>query len=234
MKKSIRFAINAVKRHSPPSVTRGLDLAEFFAIQRLIGFKVPSSPVFDAEGTAYFNTAIDRCHYYLEYGGGGSTVVASRLGKPFLSVDSDPYFVKALAMRVSAQDRTRLLYVDIGTTGLWGAPLRRARTTAQQERWRQYARAPWQRLLASGERPDLILLDGRFRPACALVCLKHLGHAPDTTLLFDDYAERPHYRIVERFARLEAMHGRMARFSTQRNDPVELDRALAEVDLDWR
>lgn len=230
----LRAAVNAIKSHSPGAVSRALDLAEFFVIQRLVGFKVPSSPVFDELGTAYFKQAIENARFYLEYGGGGSTVVASKLGKAFLSVDSDPYFMRALAKEVRPTDRERLIYVDIGLTGLWGAPIMQSEPEARRGKWRQYPHAPWQRLLQTGERPDLILLDGRFRVACALVCLKNLGNAPGVTMLVDDYAPRPEYRVIERFAKLEAMHGRMAQFTPQVNDPQALDRALAEHEIDCR
>jgi hypothetical protein len=41
---------------------------------------------------------------------------------------------------------------------------------------------------------DLILIDGRFRVACALKCFSIIGS--DTILLFDDFLNRPEYHIV--------------------------------------
>lgn len=232
--KPFRPALNFVKAHSPKPVGYGLDLAEFFVVQRLVGFKVPSTPVFDPVGSKFFMAAIEQCHGYLEFGGGGSTVVASRLGKPFVSVDSDPYFVRALLAHLPAKDQSRVICVDTGVTGLWGAPLFRSQPERRRALWRQYPHAPWMLLSKLGLKPDLVLLDGRFRVACALVCLKHLGSDPDVVMLVDDYEGRPDYAVIEQYARLVAMHGRMAEFRLQDNDPVELARAIERFELDWR
>jgi hypothetical protein len=46
--------------------------------------------------------------------------------------------------------------------------------------------SPWRR---GAVKPDLVLIDGRFRLACFLHPL--LAAAPGTPILFDDYTNRP-------------------------------------------
>ncbi len=53
-------------------------------------------------------------------------------------------------------------------------------------------------------------------------------------LLVDDYADRPHYRIIERFAQLERMVGRMAVFRFVPAAGPELEAELERHYSDWR
>lgn len=142
----------------------------------------------------------------LEYGSGGSTVLAAELGKPVVSVESD----KAWADRLSAHlagitDKAAVHHVDIGPTKDWGRP----RDSSGAARYHLYALSVWDRE-DLGE-PDLVLIDGRFRAACLAAVL--LRAKRPTTVLFDDYATRPYYHGVEKLARKEEMVGRMARFT---------------------
>ncbi len=70
--------------------------------------------------------------------------------------------------------------------------------------------------------------------ACALVSIKHLYDKIDFEILFDDYGDRPHYHPIEQFARLHAMHGRMAVFKQKRISIGDLDAAIARFSTDYR
>lgn len=168
------------------------------------------APVFaltlpDAEA-AFLREAYGRAKAILEYGSGGSTVLAAELGKPVVSVESD----KAWADRLSAHlagitDKAAVHHVDIGPTKDWGRP----RDSSGAARYHLYALSVWDRE-DLGE-PDLVLIDGRFRAACLAAVL--LRAKRPTTVLFDDYAPRPYYHGVEKLALKEEMVGRMARFT---------------------
>jgi hypothetical protein len=69
---------------------------------------------------------------------------------------------------------------------------------------------PWEYANQKSLKPDLILVDGRFRVACFLYSL--LCAETNTTILFDDYTERPEYFIVEKFCKLDHTVGRMGFF----------------------
>jgi hypothetical protein len=96
-------------------------------------------------------------------------------------------------------------HVDIGPTGKWGMPTR----PRFHGRFHRYALSVWDRP-DLGE-PDLVLIDGRFRSACLVAVM--LRAMRPTTVLFDDYEDRTHYRGVEKLARKEEIVGRMARFT---------------------
>jgi hypothetical protein len=187
--------------------------AKIVIANRVRHFDVPSEPHFDEEGTAYFRKQIGSARNYLEYGSGGSTILASRLVNTLVSVDSDGSFLADVRRKLAEEEgrkaMTKLIHVNIGLTYDWGMPVFTKPTRRRVRRWEDYPIAPWRYYRSIAQQPDLILVDGRFRVACVLESLLSLSPLSDTQILLDDYAERPWYQVVERFADLE-MVGRMA------------------------
>jgi hypothetical protein len=99
--------------------------------------------------------------------------------------------------------------IDLGELGDWGYP------STYHHRFRNYVHSPLQH---SPVKPDLVLIDGRFRVACFLHSL--LTAEAGTPILFDDYTNRPYYHLVEEFCPIEQTEGRQALFRL----PEELDR----------
>ena len=147
----------------------------------------------------------------LEYGSGGSTVLAAEMpGKTVFSVESDAGWLGM--MRGWFADHPPLSDVhlhhgDIGPTGKWGKPL----DESAMRRWPDYALGVWD--LPTFRHPDVVLVDGRFRPACLLATLFRISRP--VTVLFDDYEGRDTYRAVEDVVRPTAFHGRMAQFDLE-------------------
>lgn len=144
----------------------------------------------------------------LEYGSGGSTVMASeKPGKTVFSVESDLAWCQKMQDyfdTAGTASSVTLHYANIGSVGKWGRP-----TT--DKRWQRYHRYPnsvWDR--ADFRAPDLVLVDGRFRAACVMTTL--LRTERPVTLLFDDYVGRKQYQRVEQFIKPVEIRGRMARF----------------------
>ena len=144
----------------------------------------------------------------LEYGSGGSTLLAAGLpGKLIFSVESDRAWALALQTRIDLANLpspVTIQHTDIGPTGRWGRPL-------DDSHWHQYHHyplriwsEPWFR------QPDLILIDGRFRAACLVAACLHVTRP--TTVLFDDYTDRPAYHVVERLVKPVRTVERMAEF----------------------
>lgn len=145
----------------------------------------------------------------LEYGSGGSTVVAAEMpGKTVFSVESDARWLADMARWFKASPPVadlRLHHADIGATGPWGKPI----SDASFRRWSGYPNSVWDR--EDFVHPDVVLIDGRFRAACfATVALRITR---PVTVLFDDYIDRPGYHEVETLVPLTEMIGRMARFT---------------------
>lgn len=153
----------------------------------------------------------------LEYGSGGSTVLAAGLeGKTVFSVESDREWHLGVAEWFSANPSTANLvlhYADIGPTGAWGTPT----DTNSWAKFSGYPLSIWQR--DDFKQPDVVLIDGRFRTACFLT-IAYLSEKP-VTVLWDDYTGRPEYHVVEQIAKPVAIHGRMARFDLK---PMTMER----------
>jgi len=194
-------------------------------------------PHFDSDSTPYFIERLSAATLYLEYGSGGSSILASQLGKKFVSVDSDPYFIESVEKKIAKLGVTScgtFIHANLGLTEAWGAPVCTRPTVKRLASWKSYFTAPWNEL---SERfsPDLILVDGRFRVACALTTILNLAQKDRWELLVDDYHGRPHYRAIEEFANLERMVGRMAVFKPKASIDLEaLNKSLRVYAGDWR
>ncbi len=151
--------------------------------------------------------AFGKAGIVLEYGSGGSTVLAADLGCTVFSVESDALWMgKMLGWFAAnpAKGKVMLHHADVGPTGKWGMP----RNPRAFRNFPDYALSVWDR--DDFEHPDLVLIDGRFRPACLLATAFRISRP--VTVLFDDYADRGNYHGIEGFAEPVAMHGRMAEF----------------------
>ncbi|PVA08809.1 hypothetical protein DC366_17060 [Pelagivirga sediminicola] len=146
----------------------------------------------------------------LEYGSGGSTVMASQLsGKTVFSVESDQAWAKMMQdwfvqNPPATGTQVDVMWVNIGETGDWGKPV----DTSGWRHYPQYPLAVWQ---SKGFRqPDVVLVDGRFRPGCAMATA--FCTQKPVTLLVDDYKRRKGYHAIEEFLGTPRLTGRMAEF----------------------
>jgi hypothetical protein len=194
---------------------------------RMRHFDVPAEPHFDEHGT----------RNYLEYGSGGSTVLANRTVTNLVSVDTDASFLADVRRKLSESDRramAKLIHVNIGFTVDWGFPVFNKPTRRRVRRWEEYAKAPWRYFRTIGQQPDLILVDGRFRVACVLESLLCLSPLSETKILLDDYVGRPEYNVVEQYADMELV-GRMAVLRPRRLvDRISVRRLVREYCTDPR
>jgi hypothetical protein len=200
-------------------------------------FAVPVRPHFEMpETTRWFVDALQRADSYLEFGAGGSTYLAAAAGKQFVSVESDRYFLDKLRGRIEADglfdpDFQEYRNADIGLTREWGYPVRPP-TMMPRGRLAAYSAFPAD-AFAGSFCPELVLVDGRFRVACALKALRALAGRSGWTLLFDDYAARGRYHVVEEFGELVGMVGRMAIFrGVRRRQPADWAAAIAAHETD--
>lgn len=182
-----------------------------------------ATPHMDADGLRAFTSYLQKANVLLEYGAGGSTGLAAGMAhiEAVISAESDPAWVQKL--KTGLTDTPARLYIDhcdIGAVGEWGGPL----DASAFATWHGYVVQPWRRAAELKLRPDLVLIDGRFRVACFLYSL--LCADEGTPILFDDYADRPTYAVVEAFCPRLETHGRLAVFRSIR--PADLPH-LAEA-----
>lgn len=130
--------------------------------------------------------------FLLEFGCGGSTILAGALGIPrIVSVDSDKSWLSKVADTPELQNSNFLpIYVDIGPTGAWGNPS----DNGQALKWPGYYTSVWSHV---SQGPDAVLIDGRFRVACVLYsllqCDKH------SLYIIHDFWDRDYYHCVLEF-----------------------------------
>jgi hypothetical protein len=190
---------------------------------------VPDNPNMPKAAVAVLKARLADARCYLEYGSGGSTVLAARTGVPRVySVESDSTFFAAVEQKVldlGGAVALRPVLVDIGPTRRWSRPIDNTRADA----WPNYSAQVWEVIEQAGDTPDTILIDGRFRVACCLQSF--LRMSDDAVILFDDYFDREDlYDIVTRFADIDARHARVAVF----RKPKSCDwAALRQAYLDY-
>jgi hypothetical protein len=137
-----------------------------------------------------------RAKFGLEFGMGGSTLMAARLNIPvYYSVESDPNWVTKCASHPTIDgmikaDRFELFHIDIGPTGDAGAPIDRSYIG----QWHHYHSIIWSKLKHD---PDFVFIDGRFRLACALQTAARCQIG--TTVAIHDYVPRPFYHLAAQF-----------------------------------
>jgi hypothetical protein len=221
----------------PKLAERVIEHAKFLYVQRVSGFRVETSPFLGSdEATAWFSDQMRKCRAYMEFGAGGSTYLAAAEHKLFVTVDSDPYFLRAVKSAIIESsnyrpDRQFFIHRDIGPITKWGTPIRGSSPCPTRANlFRRYSDAPLSSF--GGNLPDLVLIDGRFRVASALKAIKALAGA---TIVVDDYYDRFHYRNIEKFARLTKRIGRLAVFNAMLPDTFGLlDEHLKAAELDCR
>eukprot|EP01036_Dinobryon_divergens_P029560 gene29560-38678_t len=134
---------------------------------------------------------------YFEFGCGASTILASRLTTAFnlslsiTSIDSSSFWVSKIRedpvlSKLEHAGQFSVHEVYLGELGDWGFPTDSANISV----WPSYSESIWK----YGREADLVLVDGRFRVACALhaVLLSYTQPGTNLTALFSDHpAIRP-------------------------------------------
>jgi hypothetical protein len=182
------------------------DLLRFFRVQRIDGFAPPTEPRLDPVAKEWLAGELRKAGLYLEFGAGGSTLLANSLGVAAISVESDRFYAATVRSALASPGACKILTPNMGVTRQWGMPL----FPTAAKGWR-YVSAPFAHL--QGRFPDLIVVDGRYRVACALESARRAAEASAaSTLLLDDYRDRSHYHGIEDHLGAPEMIGQAARF----------------------
>ncbi|MCL6328454.1 tetratricopeptide repeat protein [Pectobacterium carotovorum subsp. carotovorum] len=154
---------------------------------------IPDMPRMSEKETQLFENYVKKATRYFEFGSGGSTKLVARNNVEVFGVESDKLWVETLKTEVGPQCKVE--YVDIGPTKAWGYPI----DDTHREKFPHYSEA----ILQYDRAFNLILVDGRFRVACALNAIKHTlenqKNIVDTTIFIHDFWDRPDYHVVLAF-----------------------------------
>jgi hypothetical protein len=179
-----------------------------------------------------FEALLTEQKVYLEYGAGGSTLLATSMGVDTFTVETSRTFHELVLQEwgeiVARSDKRRgrgkdrpgkldVSWLNIGQVGEWGRPTGHD----GRDRWAQYPIDPWVRCHAQMVDPGLVLIDGRFRVASFFATM--LMGRSGTIVCFDDYVGRKSYHVVEAYLEPFKLGVRMAEFVV----PDKPRRALA-------
>lgn len=134
----------------------------------------------------------------VEFGAGGSTLLLlDAIDGPLVSVESDPAWLMRLGEEAACRaareaGRWRPLHADLGPVAAWGYPADPRRHADGHLYWN----APWE----ACPQPGFVLVDGRFRVACALAALSRV--APGGFVAVHDFWGRNAYRVLLEHAEL--------------------------------
>ena len=158
---------------------------------------------------------------YGEYGVGLSTKwVLRETSATIFSVDTDQRWIDKVQLETGQNSRLDACYCDVGPVENWGWPV----DYKNRDKFVRYTTAWWN----NGVRPDVVLIDGRFRVCCFLTSLKFTKIG--SKIIFDDYFDRPQYHLVEEFLKPVERCGRQAMFI--KSDSTEFDRAFLDRTID--
>lgn len=199
-------------------------LARFLYTQRIEGFRPSQSVGLDDLSVARFLALLRSSRGYLEFGSGGSTLEAGRLGVRTLSVESDRFFAAAVRRALPPSACVEIVDINLGITREWSRPIFTSRSRARLRRWRRYVSVPFERLDQLGWFPDFVFIDGRFRRACALQAASEaLYRGNAMTMMIDDYFSpgREHYYNIEKWLGTPERCGRAAIFEIKSGKTIK-------------
>lgn len=153
-----------------------------------------------------FEDSLKDVQQYLEFGIGGSTLVAVRLGLPsIVAIDSDNKWVEAVRSHnevapLLISQRVTVIHANIGPVATWGHPI----GCTSVAMWPNYLRSAWDEWARRKSVPDLVFVDGRFRVACCLSVLASCATEIDTgkfprVLIHDLFDSRPQYNHIFKY-----------------------------------
>jgi len=148
----------------------------------------------------YFEIELKNISTYLEYGAGGSTVLAAKSGvQNIISIESDLYFLEKVVKKIDSLKlniNLKILHGDVGLTKELGYPV----TDSEWKNFHNYSLGPWLFCKNTQLNPGLVLIDGRFRVSSFLATL--LFARVGCRILFDDYFDRLCYHSVENYCKV--------------------------------
>ena len=150
------------------------------------------NPSFAKNDLEMFYKYLDKASVYLEFGSGGSTYQASLKPniKKIISVESDKLWYELVKKNVKHNNFCYHLIDLKCEPNKWGYPS----GICDKNIYKKYSDIANSLNKDVSNKIDLILIDGRFRVACALKCHKIMNN--NCYLVFDDFLNRKYYHII--------------------------------------
>lgn len=170
------------------------------------------------------HACMDSSTHYLEFGAGESTLYAAKAPriKSIDSVESSEEYVKEnlasnpAILHALSTGKLRFHIIDIGETREWGYP----KDQSKKHLWPNYSLS----VFSGKSDHDLVLVDGRFRVACALSSI--LNTSENCTIVIHDFWDRPEYHILLKFLEVRTRARSLGVFDKKRDVDPETLRSL--------
>ena len=189
----------------------------FFILTRFILSLLKKNQLFDGYDKLFKQVISDKI-IYGEYGCGKSTLFVMKNFKiPVYSVDTSKFWVDKIQKKNNSF--LNIKHIDVGEIGNWGRP----KSYKYRNNFLDYINWIWEQKL----KPNVILIDGRFRVSCFLTSLKFSEEG--TKIIFDDYAARKHYHIVEEFLKPDQFNERQALFIVPNKSKLDIKKIELEI-----
>ena len=142
--------------------------------------------------TKFFIEKLKKSKGYLEFGCGGSTIEANKYCDKIISIDNCLEWINKVKDNAIDVKRIEFNYINMPIQhNNWGHPT----LDCPDEDKRKYSQIIDDKDLSM---IDLVLIDGRFRVACALHIFNKIND--NAIILFDDYIPRKYmYGIIENY-----------------------------------
>ena len=183
------------------------------------------------EATDFYLDKLSNSKCYLEYGTGNSTLLAKKLDKEFYAVESDSNFFNFLK---SHFDKNYIL-VSLGVVFFFSTPVFASiRRFYLNKRAIKYASFVIEKMKRDQKKPDLVLVDGRYRVLCCLFIYKFLleNQNDDTSIIIDDFQNRRYYQILHNLFDIEII-GRIGYLRSKKTE-LNIDRLINKYQFDPR
>jgi hypothetical protein len=147
---------------------------------------------------------------YFEFGCGGSTVYIGKKTKASIyTVDSNKHWLNTVRDKLGKRKNITYKHIPLGELGVYGHPV----DPSKKHLWPQYSGA----LEESGFLPDVVLIDGRFRPACILKTIRYsLANDISPKIMVHD-CERGAYRLTYKYLTSYATAEKLCVFDVRKN-----------------
>ena len=169
-----------------------------------------------------FKDIVKKARIYGEYGCGESTKwVLKNTSAQIFSVDSSKEWVQLVIDQTKNSElkRVSIDYIDVGPVKKWGYP----KSYQKRSQFKHYVESIW----GHDQKPDVVLVDGRFRVCSFLTTLKFAN--PGTLIIFDDYTKRKRYHLVEEYVEKKDTYGQQAIFEVPNKDSIDLKRLELDI-----
>ena len=169
-----------------------------------------------------FKKSIEGIKIYGEYGCGlSSKWMLKNTNCKVISVDSSKEWVEKIKIENKKyESRLKINHVDLGKVRRWGFPI----NYDNYSNFSDYTDYIWKQPV----KPNLVLIDGRFRVCCFLTSLKFADAG--TKIIFDDYVNRPHYHFIEKYVSRINECGRQCLFIVPSKNKINIDSLNKDID----